>query len=172
MVSEVKLNNNGYVTLTAGIQEKCIYCGNSYRVGTGYVVLAVNEYATINLVTPTDGCSSYAFSMIEKTGNELLVTLVEGGTYSDGINAPLWNINRITGDANPPFVCKTGGTIVGGLEAPPKLIPGTASGNSKPGGSSESPANIILKPGTSYTLKITAKGNVSLTAIVVLSYKL
>lgn len=172
MISEYKLQNDGYAQVIISPQERCIYEGNSYRVGTGYISLTTGQYASINLVTPPNGISAYSFSIVDKTGAECTITLVEGDTYTGGSNTPLWNINRIVGDSNPPFICKTGGTTTGGINAPIKLLPGTGSGASKPGGTTESPVSIILKPDTSYTLKITALGTVTLAAIVLLNWKI
>lgn len=170
MQSECRLEFDGYALATITVPERCIYQGHSYRVGTGYQTLSVGQYASVSFVTPATGYSQYAFSIIGKTGNECLVTLIEGGEYTGGSTATPWNINRIIGDANCPFTCKSGGAIANGLAAPDYLIPGTAQGNVKPGGSSESPANILLKQNTRYTLKITAKGDVTLAAIIIISW--
>lgn len=171
MQSEVLILNDGYASTICTIPEKASLAGLAYRVGTGYVSLTVGQYASINIITPATGNNIYSFSSIDKTGNELQVTLMEGDTYTGGSNAPLWNYNRIIGDDNPPYVCKTGGTTTGGKAAPIRLIPGVAQGNSKPGSSSESASGIVLKTNTSYTLKITAMGDVTLAAFITLVWR-
>lgn len=171
MISEVTILNNGTVMNTAGINEKDFLNGKAWRIGTGIVSLTTAQYASISFVTPADKMSYYVLSTIDKTGDELDITLVEGGTWSGATTASLWNVNRIVGDATPPFVAHTAGTITGGTEAPHRLIPGTAVGATKAGGSSESPSNITLKPNTRYTLKITSVSAAKLSALIYIVVK-
>lgn len=144
--------------------------GEVWRIGSEYQSLeADGDSYTLHFKTPLTGISLYGFSSIAKTGNELLVTLIEGGTYSEGSEITAWNLNRIIGDSNCPFtLLKKGGTIANGTSAPSNMIPGTAQGNIKPGGASEGSGFILLKANTEYTLKVTAKGAVTFTIIATL----
>lgn len=171
-INTAKIEVDGYADAIIGIAEKCFLSGRAWRMSTDIVTLSAGQYASINFITPSTGITFYQLSTIDKTGDELEVTLVEGGIYSDGSAISLWNFNRIVGDLTPPFIAKSGGTIVGGLEAPTRFIPGISQGNTKTGGSSEAPANIVLKPGTNYTLKITSIGEVKLCALLTIIYRM
>lgn len=157
---------NGYISnVTADYTVLLSELGCFWRIGTGYVTLTTGQYASVSFVTPNSDPLQYQFSQVSKTGNEVLVTLVEGGDYTGGTPVSTWNVNRIVGDANPPINPISGGTLTGGIEAPPRLIGGNAGGNDKPGGNYESSVCITLKPNTRYTLKLTAMGDVTLAAI-------
>lgn len=146
--------------------------GHAWFVGIPYTSLALTgDYATLKFHTPATGRVLYAFAKIDKTGDELLVTIIEGGTYVGGSPVTPYNLNRIyTGDC--PFTAivsgvSTGGaTITGGTAAPEVLVGGasTGLGGAKPGGSTEGGTFLTLKNDTDYTLKITARGAVSFCA--------
>lgn len=172
MVSEYNLEYDGYVTINSSIPEKCIHNGHAYRAGTGIVSLTAGQYASINFVTPSTGYAFYTLSTIDKTGDELSVTLIQGDTYTGGTTANAKNLNCIVGETDMPFTFKTGGSTSGGSSFPERLISGLSQGNSKSGGSSEISGSIILKQGTSYTLKITSIGSAKLSALFTLSYHL
>lgn len=178
MASEILLGNKNYATV--GINNSDRYAANGYawRMSTGVVTLAAaTNYVTINFTTPATGSTVYSFSDVDKTGDELTITLVEGGTYAGGSAISLFNFNRIVGDANPPFVAKSGlstggATITGGVSSPIRFVQGTATGGASVAGTSSSyVAFYILKPSTSYTLKITALGtNTKLAASLGIAY--
>jgi len=163
--SELLIGNTGYSNVSISLEDRYLIRGWAWRVGTGYVTLAsANDYVTINFTTPATGTTLYSFANVDKTGNELLVSFIEGGTYAGGSSTPLWNYNRVVGDASPPFAAKTGlstasATITGGTSSPIRLIPGNAQGANKSAATSEAVDGIILKPNTSYTLKISAVGS-------------
>ena len=166
MTSEILLGNNHYATVGLTNAERYAADGYVWRMGTGLVTLAATtNYVSINFTTPSTGTTIYAFSAIEKTGDDLTVSLIEGGTYTGGSAISLYNYNRIIGDSVPPFAAKyglsTGGaTVTGGVLSPIRYVPGTTSGGSSQAGNSNSEAGFfLLKPNTSYTLVITAIGS-------------
>lgn len=152
-----------------------VFVGSLYRLGTGLVNLTTSgQYAAICFTIPLGDTAVYRFATIDKTGDELLITLVEDCTYSGRDIIVPWNINRRFRSKQPLIVNARSGisvgvnpiVVTGGLEAPPRLLPGGAQGASKPGGGAESAGYIPLNPGSTYALKITALGSdTKLTAI-------
>lgn len=140
--------------------------GHAWFIGIPYSTLSnAGDYATLKFHTPATGRSLYAFSKIDKTGDELVVTLVEGGTYTGGTDVTPYNLDRTNTEACPFTAIKrglsaSGATIVGGLEAPEVLLGGSSTGlgGSKAGGVLEGGTFLTLKNDTDYVLKITTKG--------------
>jgi hypothetical protein len=143
--------------------ECAITAGKGWRIGAYFAQVAKDAYATIHFHTPAGKKTLYQFSSISKTGGELGITLVEGGTYSGGSPLVPWNLNRnyktrvcLLSDVSYGTSPTT--TISGGVSAPANNIGGTSGGNSKPGGSSEG-GFIYLAPDEDYTLKVTSLGD-------------
>ena len=161
------------VDFSASITERWCQIGYSWRIDTGYVSLAsTGDYSSINFTTPATGQAFYNFSGIDKTGNELVISLFEGTTYSNGSATTPKNYNRNIADNTCTLTnVKTGnsassGTFTGGVEMFISLVPGTAQGNTKPGGASQSQGVLILKKNTNYTIKIMCKGATTLAGFI------
>jgi len=172
----VKLGDKRYASAGADLADIYLLNGWSWDVATDYQSLsAAAEYETIHFVTPATGTVLYAPLKLDKTGNELVVSLVEGGTFVPGTAATITprRENRKRGDANSPWgtillgnSTGTGTTITGGVQLIPSLVPGTAQGNSKPPATSSAAGVKILENGTGYTVKILAKGAATMAALL------
>lgn len=150
----------------SSITERYCNLGIAWRIDSGYKSLAADgNYLTITFTTPATGTVFYNFAGVEKSGNECIKSLIEGCTVSGGTAATPVNFNRNSANVCPLTNVKVGlstdgtpTTITGGTEMFVSLVPGTAQGNSIPGGSSQLAGVIVLKPSTVYALKIAAKG--------------
>jgi len=164
--------------LTKVVDSTAMYIsqGKIWRVGTDYISLANTVYATINFTTPAKGLVIYPFLDVAKSGDELVLNLFEGGTYSAGTASTLTplNLNRNSTLTNPFGIIRLGisttttTTITGGTVFPDALVPGSAGGNTKPGSSSSGGKTIYLKPNQNYTVKMLSKGNNGVTMAAVL----
>lgn len=165
---------------TVTYEEALTYQGKTCRVGTGWQMLSnANDYLTLHFHTPVSGTVFYAFSTIQKTGGEVEITIVEGGTYTGGTPTSTWKLHRKYRHIPCQFTdIKYGvypaATISGGLSAPPNGIPGTSTGGvggTKAGGSQEGGKFIILENDMDYTLKVTAlEANTKILALTTLAH--
>jgi hypothetical protein len=145
---------------TLTFAECTITAGKGWRIGKFFSGITKDAYATIHFHTPANKKTLYQFSSIGKTGGEVGITLVEGGTYSGGSALLPWNMNRRYKDSvcdltDIEYGTSPTTTISGGIEAPPNYLGGAAQGNQKPGGSSEG-GFLYLDADTDYTLKLTS----------------
>lgn len=135
-----------------------VLAGKAWRIGGYFPNVAVGEYVTLHFHTPADKRTLYQFSQIGKTGGDIGITLIEGGTYTNGSGIAPWNLNRHYRDGVCLLTDVFSGvspttTISGGIVAPLNYVGGQAQGNQKPGGSSEG-GFVCLEGDTDYTLKI------------------
>ena len=123
--------------------DSLIACGKAWRFSSGRLfVTASGEYATLHFHTPNTGkYIYYSFARISKTGAEVEVTLVEGGSYTGGTDCQIWNMNRreefndaVSGLTDVKCGVSPTVTISGGLNAPSYVIPGASQGVVKAGG--------------------------------------
>lgn len=163
---------------TVSYEETLTFQGKTCRIGTGWQLLpASGNYMTMHFHTPVSGTCYYAFATVQKTGDELEVTLVEGGTYTGGSEILPWKLNRKYRNEPCLFtnlkygLSNLGATISGGISAPPNGLGGESQGASKPGGTQEGGKFIILENDMDYTLKITAiGGNTKVLALTTLAH--
>ena len=162
--STLVLDRWGNVTdISATFCERFIALGYAWRFGTGLLSLpALNDRAFLSFKTPVTGEINYAFSSINKSGDEVQFSINEGGVIANGTAITPWNLNRVRGDAACPFTQTFKGTsknapamtLTGGTDAPTILIPGSGIGSSRPGGSASGAPFLRLKNNTVYTLWI------------------
>lgn len=167
----------GYPTdIAENLAERFAMSGRAWRLSIPRTTLSADGiYATLSFTTPADDNSYYQFASTSKTGAEVGITLIEGGTYAGGTNvtgetAP-WRYNRILGDTGCPFTSiQTGvsptATITGGRVAPTYILPGTSQGNNSAPTTGESAAFALLKPNTNYVLKMTAIGGAATVSAI------
>ena len=154
------------------LEERFTSLGLSWRIDTGYVTLAsLGDYASISFKTPATGRCRYTLAGVDKSGGEVVVSLVEGGTVTGGTAFSPYNLDWDVGTTGSPFTdVKTGVVLSGGTERFPSLVPGTANPSTKPGGSLGEVAALHLSNGKVYTLKFLAKAAVTMAAHVVIGY--
>lgn len=150
------------VDISASLNERSALLSRMWRLELPYSVLSADGiYGTISFRTPATGQIIYNISDIQKTGNEVIATLEEGGTYSGGTAFVPLNFN-FAADSCPLTAVAYGvsptATLSGSTIKASKLVPGAAQGNVVPGGNSIGSGFFILKPSTTYTLKLLAKG--------------
>lgn len=148
---------------TIPVFDSLIMAGDAYRFSTGrQLVTASGEYLSLHFHTPNTGKQIYySFARISKTGAEVEVTLIEGGTYSGGTALTPWAMNRRVEYKDKPsgltevvYGISPDVTISGGIAAPSYVIPGASQGNVKSGGTSEG-GFLCLEPDQDYTIKAT-----------------
>lgn len=162
--------------LTVSLTEKLADLGYIWRIDMGYKSLGANgNYASIHFHTPVTHRVFYTFAQADKSGSELVISLIQGGTFAGGTAFTPYNYNEddpiesacpltdvkvgLSTDATPT-------TITGGTESYVSLVPGTAGGNQKPGGDARRQGIIVLKRDTDYTVKMLAKGALTFAAHV------
>lgn len=168
----------GYLAdVSASITERWCNNGFAWSMSTGYQSLAaLNDYAYITFKTPATGRIYYNFATLEKSGNEIVKSLIEGCTATAGDAITPRNFEREIGDASCPVTLVSFGkstssqTIANGTEIFPSLAAGTAQGNSIPGGSSQLQGVVKLKKNTVYALKLLAKGAATFSASIGFGY--
>jgi hypothetical protein len=157
------------------ILERYIEAGKVWRLGCNYQTLAsTGDKLFITFKTPVvNGFKHihYLFSTVNKTGNEVIFTLNEGGVVANGTAVAPWNLNRLSVAVCPLVDVKAGlstdaqpMSVTGGVNAPENMLAGSAMGASRPGGFSSGAAFIKLKSDTVYTVIFEAKGAVTMTA--------
>ena len=169
-ISEDRYGN--LVDTSASLTERWCALGVSWRIDSGYKTLAADgNYLVITFTTPATGRVFYNFATVNKSGNECIKSLFEGCTVANGTAVTPVNYNRSITTACPLTAVKVGlstdgspCTITGGTEMFISLVPGTAQGNSRPGGSSQLAGVVILKQNTVYALKVMAKGGAATLA--------
>lgn len=174
-----KDRNGRIVDHSASITERWCNAGLAWRIESGYKTLADSgDYLTIAFKTPETGQVYYNFATVDKSGNELVKSLIRapaisGGSvtvaqnFDDNIDGALCPVTDIlVGLSTDTTPC----TITGGTELFVSLVPGTAQGNSKPGGSSQLQGVIKLRKNTVYALKVLAKGAATLAANIGFAY--
>ena len=156
------------VDISGSLTERACINGYQWRIDSGYKTLVADgSYMTITFTTPaaSAGTCLYSFANVNKTGNEVVVSLFSGPTIAGGTTATPFNFNENVSTACPLTAVKVGlstdstpTTITGGTERYISLVPGTAQGNYKPGGNAALTGEAILKPSTVYAVKFVAKG--------------
>lgn len=144
--------------------------GDVWMIGTGYISLAANtNKGFLTFKTPADKTTIYEFPETNKSGNELLITLNEGGEVANGTAITPRRLNRqfaADPDANCPFTATKAGastdaqamSVSGGVIFPYRLAPGAANPATALGGSENVGGCMKLKKDTVYTVIYEAKG--------------
>lgn len=162
--------------LTVSLTEKLADLGYIWRIDTGYKSLGANgNYASIHFHTPVTHRIFYTFAQADKSGSELVISMIQGGTFAGGTAftpynydeddplesiCPLTNVNvGLSTDSTPT-------TITGGIERFISLVPGDSNPSSKPGGDARRQGIIVLKRDADYTIKMLAKGALTFSAHV------
>lgn len=163
--------------ISASLTERWCALGLSWSMTTGYQSLAnAADYAYVTFKTPATGRIFYNFARLEKSGNEIVKSLIEGCTATAGTAITPRNYEREVGDASCPVTAVSFGmsassqTLTGGTEIFPSLATGSAQGASIPGGSSQLQGVVLLKKNTVYALKLLAKGAATFSASVGFGY--
>ncbi len=177
--SSAIVDGGGFVSDTSyNIAERYAATGRAWRLSIPRTVLASDGiYATLSFITPADDTSYYQFSATSKSGLEVAVTLVEGGTYSGGtdVSGELlpWRYDRTLGDSGCPFtgiqtgVSPTATITSANRVAPSYIMPGTAQGNQSAPATGGAATFATLKANTRYTLKMTAIGGAATVSAIV-----
>lgn len=162
--------------LTVSLTEKLSDLGYVWRIDTGYKALAANgDYASIHFHTPLTHRIFYGFAQVDKSGSELVISLVQGGTFAGGTaftpynydeDDPIEDVCPLTGVKIGLSTDGTPATITGGTERFISLVPGDSNPSSKPGGNARAQGIIILKRDADYTIKMQAKGALTFAAHV------
>ena len=142
------------------VADEFIIAGRVWRMGRYFTAIPASGYATLHFKTPAGKMTLYQLKEVNKTGGEFLFTLVEGGTYAGGTayGTP-FNLRRQNKNDTQLLTALYYGvsptaTITGGIESPPRGLPGESQGNQKT--SSGATGDFIeLLPDTEYTLKLT-----------------
>lgn len=151
------------VDVASSLTERYSINGNAWILELPYTVLSADGvYASISFKTAATGRTYYALSDTSKTGNEVLTSIWEGGTYAGGTVLTPVNYD-FTSTAASPFQNSFYGvspaaTLTGGTRKAVRLIGGSAQGNQVPGGNTQGQGTHRLKPDTVYTVIIAAKG--------------
>lgn len=131
--------------------------GNVWRLETGYISIAAGASTYITFTTPATGDCLYRLSSVDKSGDEVVKSLVRAGTLVGGTASVGFNENENIADTECPLTSVyIGGTLTGGTERFISMAPGTSLGSSQAGASARSEGYITLKKSTQYSLKLTS----------------
>lgn len=161
------------VDMAGSLTERFCLIGSIWRIETGYVTLAADgAYQLVTFTTPATGRCFYGFATVDKSGVEVLKSLIRAGTVTGGTATTGFNYNDTVSDASCPLSdIKVGGTITGGTERFVSLVPGTSNPSVAPGGNSQGQGFITLRQNTTYSLKLLAVGGaVTLAANIGITY--
>ena len=167
-----------YTSTTISSKEIEARRGKVYRFYSGVDNLAAGTYITMSGITPPTGTIIYTSANINKSGDEVIASLIEEGTYV-GTGAFIIqgkNLNRSYPDqtaAYPQYLGSStlGTTITGGITLARTLISGTGLDSSQVGGLLSGSFEIYLKPNTRYTLKVLSVGACKISIGVDLIYE-
>lgn len=157
---------------SASLIERACILGLAWRIDTGYTTLAADgDYTLINFKTPATGTCYYTLASIDKSGNEVIVSLIRAGTVAAGTEGVGFNYDDNVTTACPLTDITLGGTVADGVERFESLLPGTGTPATKTGGTSRALGLIKLRPDTMYSVKLLAKGGaVTLAGNVGIAY--
>ena len=147
-------------------EEKEIYKGNVYRYTSDLQTLVNDgDFMLMSCVTPTNGEAVLTLSNLSKSGDEILIELIEGGTLTEtGMSALTGiNLNRDYPDLTT-VDCKVGlssagCSISGGTVLDVQLVGGVSRAREQNQGILLTPTVFKLKPNTRYTIKVTVSGS-------------
>ena len=147
-------------------EEKEIYKGNVYRYTSGLQTLSSDgDFMLMSCVTPSDGEAVLTLSNLSKSGDEILIELIEGGTLTEtGMSALTGvNLNRDYSDLTS-VDCKVGlstagCSISGGTTLDVQLVGGVSRAREQNQGILLTPTIFKLKPNERYTIKVTVSGS-------------
>lgn len=165
-------------TTCAQVSDEFIIGGKVWRMGRYFTAIPANGgYATLHFKTPANKITLYQLKEVNKTGGEFLYTMVVGGTYTGGTAyGDAFNLNNKFQSAPQLLTLMYYGksptaTITGGVESPPRSLPGEAQGSQRTaGGLGEDFMELV--PDTEYTLKLTniatttGNGNILIDLVV------
>lgn len=164
-MGDVRLGKFGVPTLTEDSGDYLVFRGAVWRVNsTPLVIPAAGNYLGLSFRTPMTGYSIYQLANFAKTGDELQVEFVIGGTIAGGSALSITNLNHNYLAVPSPFtelkfgLSTAGYSVTGGVTAPGSFIPGIASGLNQLGSTASQAGIVVLKPDTVYCLKIIALG--------------
>lgn len=142
MDSSLKYSDDLYVSSTITSKEIEARRGKVYRFSSGFITLTSDNYFTMSGMTPPTGTIIYTSANINKSGDELKVLFMEGGTYESTGSSVVTgrNLNRSYNDQTPAYpltkgfyAAGAGTTITGALPLVNTLIGGTGSEASQTG---------------------------------------
>jgi hypothetical protein len=142
---------NGFPVITT--DHAFIHEGIAYTLsGTA----TVSGSWSLSFTTPATGYIHFKPAGISAAGGPVVVTLLEGPTFTGGSDATPRNRNRVISSPDSSTVaCKTGVTPSGGTVINTLFIPGATSGSQKVGASTEAAEELVLDQATVYVLTLT-----------------
>jgi len=159
-----------FLTFITG-DHRYIHEGLAFAYSSSTGSLAESAAYSIYIKTPpkTSGITiHFRPTSINSTANLLRGVLLEGTTVSGGAATEMVNLNRISKNASKAIVY-VGVTTSGGTQIAQYVVGGGANPSSASGGNTESNAERILKPDTTYSLTFT---NIGATTATVCYYEL
>lgn len=153
-------------TTSAQVADEFIIAGKVLRIGRYFSSIPASGYATIKFHTPANKITLYQLKEVNKTGGEFLYSMVEGGTYAGGTSyGTPFNLRRQNKDSTVLLTSIQYGisptaTITGGIESPPRGLPGESQGSQKTAGGLAGDFFELLAD-TDYVLKLTNLGTVA-----------
>ena len=164
-------------TTCAQLADEFIIAGKVWRIGRYFSAIPASGYASIHFHTPDTKSTLYQLKEVNKTGGEFLYSMVEGGAYAGGTayGTP-YNLRRSYKNSSVLLTDLYYGisptaTITGGVDSPPRGLPGESQGSQKTAGGLGGDI-IDLMPNTDYTLKllnlatVAGNGNILIDLVV------
>lgn len=147
-------------TTCVQVADEFIIAGKVWRIGRYFSAIPASGYATIAFHTPINKITLYQLKEVNKTGGEFLYSLVEGGSYAGGTSyGTPYNLRRQNKNdtvllTSIQYGISPTATVTGGVESPPRGLPGESQGSQKTAGGLGGDFFELL-PNTDYILKLT-----------------
>lgn len=153
--------NGNQVDISASMNEREVLLGNRYVWNSDYTVLAADQHYRIGFLTNSD-MTQLLNGSVTKSGDELVISMIEGCTVTSGLDFSFYNANRTFGDSPQPVSsAKKGASLSGGDVFMQALAPGSNAGQDQKGDIGAVVPFIVLNPSTWYGVDILSKGDAS-----------
>ena len=155
--------NGDIVDISASLAERYSNAGYIWRIEFPRTSIAAGATGFLSFKTPATGICFYPFITVDKSGDLVDISLVEGGTFAGGSAVTCHNYNRwaeVLAGATCPLSSVSqgnsagGATLTGGTTIFNSFIGGTRNGGTKSGGQSRNEGAVVLLPNTVYTVKM------------------
>lgn len=164
MGNQVTYFNSLPTDVQVGMLEYQNTIGNIWASCSGLKTFETPGYYAMSTITPATGYVVIAAYEFEKSGDEIIFSIIEAPTTWSG-SSPMTvtgNMNRNVIKANPFIwtdgISTSGLTLSGGTEFCLTLLGGTAQGQSLASSVGSSGKIVVLKPSTRYAFKMLALG--------------
>jgi len=146
----------GFHTQISG-DHRYIHKGYGFAVigNTGSLTAGSGTYS-LALTTPVDTAGAYIHfrpANLTATANTMLITVAEGATFTGGSATTPLNLNRNSSTRSLATVT-AGVTPSGGITVFQRVVGGGSNPLNNTGGAAGSEHERVLKPGTTYSIKI------------------